>query len=122
MAPQAYKVVRTQDNEISGWTIPSRLIHSRDPHLGGMNGDVQSDLSTLAFKNGEKFEYFNSTIIRFKQDIMLYGETVSPTRILFQYMKELSKNDRIKAFIPTNMTDLITLLDNNRKSALYTGG
>ena len=87
MAPQAYKVVRTQDNEISGWKIPSRLIHSRDTHLGGMNGDVQSDLSTLAFKNGEKFEYFNSKIIRFKQDIMLYGETVSPTRILFQYMK-----------------------------------
>ena len=29
-----------------------------------MNGDVQSDLATLEFKNGEKLEYFHSRIIR----------------------------------------------------------
>ena len=56
MAPQVYKVVSTNDNEISGWTILSRLIHSRAHHLGGMNGDVQYDLATLAFKNGEQLE------------------------------------------------------------------
>ena len=51
MAPQAYKVVSTHDNEISGCTIFSIILHSRDPHLGGMNGDVQSDLATLSFNN-----------------------------------------------------------------------
>ena len=52
MAPQAYKVVSTNDNEISGWTILSRLLHSLAPNLGGMNGNVKSDLATLEFKNG----------------------------------------------------------------------
>ena len=84
MAPQAYKVVSTHAHEISGWTILSRLIHSRAPHLGGMNGDVQSNLSTLAFKNGEQLEYFHSRILRLQQEIMLSGEIVSPTRLLFQ--------------------------------------
>ena len=54
MAPQVYKVVSTHAHEISGWTIISRLLHSRAHHLGGMNGDVQSDLATLDFKNGEQ--------------------------------------------------------------------
>ena len=49
MAPQAYKVVSTRDHEISVWTILYRLLHSRAPHLGGMNDDVQSNLATLAF-------------------------------------------------------------------------
>ena len=52
MAPQAKKFVSTHANEISGWTILSIFIHLRAPHLGGMNGDVQSDLATLDFKNG----------------------------------------------------------------------
>ena len=52
MALQAYKVVSTHDHEISGWTILSRILHSHAPHLGGTNGDVLSDLATLAFKNG----------------------------------------------------------------------
>ena len=52
MAPQAYKVVSTHAHEISGWKILSRLLHSRDPHIGGMKGDVQSDLATLTFNNG----------------------------------------------------------------------
>ena len=53
MLPQAYKVVSTHAHEISGWNILYRLIHSRAPNLGGMNGDVQYDLATLAFNNGE---------------------------------------------------------------------
>ena len=56
--PQAYKVVITHAYEISGWKIISTLIHSRAPHLGGMNGDFQSDLATLAFNNGEQLEKF----------------------------------------------------------------
>ena len=52
MAPQADKIFSTRVHEISGWTIISRLIHSRAPQLGGMNGDIQSDLATLAFSNG----------------------------------------------------------------------
>ena len=53
MAPQAYKIVSTHAHETSGWIILSRLLHSCAPHIGGMNGDVQSDLATLAFRNGE---------------------------------------------------------------------
>ena len=52
-------------------------------------------------------------ILRLQQEIMLYGEIVSPTRILFQYTKELSKSDKLRAFIAPKMTDLITFLDNN---------
>ena len=71
MAPQAYKVFRTHAHDISGWTILSRLIHSRAPHLGGMNSDVQSDLTTLAFKNGEQLEDFHISILRIQQEIIL---------------------------------------------------
>ena len=46
---------------------------------------------------------------------MLSGETVSPARLLFQYMKEFPKSDKIKAFIAPKMTDLITFLENYRK-------
>ena len=73
MAPQAYKVVSTHAHEISGWTILSRLLHSRAPRLGGMNGDVQYDLATLALKNVEQIKYFHSSIIRLQQEIMLTG-------------------------------------------------
>ena len=67
MAPQAYKVVSTHANEISVWTILSIPLHSRAHHLGGMTGDVQSDLATLAFENGEQLEDFNGRIIRLRQ-------------------------------------------------------
>ena len=53
---------------------------------------------------------------------MLSGEIVSPTRLLFQYMKALTKSEKLRAFIAPNMTDIITFLDNNGKSAVYTGG
>ena len=49
------------------WTILPRLLHSRDPHQGGMNGDVQYYLSTLALKNGEQLEDFHSRILRLQQ-------------------------------------------------------
>ena len=113
MAPQAYNVVSTHAHEISGWTIISRLINSLSPHIGGMNGDVQSDIATLAIKNGERLEDFHSIILRLQQEVILSGETVSPTRLLFQYMKSLSKSEKIKAFIAPKMTYLITFPDNN---------
>ena len=122
MALQAYKVVRTHAHEISGWTILSRLIYSRAPHLGGINGDVQSDLATMAFKNGEQLEFFHSRIIIIQQGIILSGETVSPTRLLLNDTKEFSKSNKLKAFIALNMTYLITFLENNRKPAVYTRG
>ena len=84
-----------------------------------MNGDVQYYLATLAFKNREKLEYFHSRIIRLQQEIILYGETVSPTR---RYTEAFSKSDKRKAFITTKMKDIITFHDNKIKSAVYTGG
>ena len=84
MAPQAYKFVSTHAHEISGRTILSRIIHSLVPHIGGMNGDFQSDLSTLEFNNIEQLENFHIRILRLQQEIMLYWETLYPTRLFFQ--------------------------------------
>ena len=94
LAPQAYKVVSTHAHEISGFTILSRLLHSRAPRIGGINGNVQSDLATQPFKNGEQLEVFHSRILRLQQAIMLSGEIVSPFILLFQYMKALTKRTR----------------------------
>ena len=77
MEPQAYKVVSTHAHEISVCTILSRIPHSRAPHIGGMNGDVQSDLDTLAFNNGEQLEGFHSRILRLQQEIIISGENFS---------------------------------------------
>ena len=52
---------------------------------------------------------------------MLSGEIVSPTRLLLQYMKALTKSEKLRASIAENMAYLITFLDNNRKSTVYTG-
>ena len=113
MATQAYKVVSPHAHDISGRTIISRLLYSRAPHLGSMNGDVQYDIATLAFKNGEQLEDFHSRILRLQQEIMLSGEIVSPTRIILHYTKALTKSDKPKEFIAPKMTDIITFLDNN---------
>ena len=121
MAPQAYKVFSNHAHEISVWTIISRLLHSCAPNIGGMNGDVQYDLSTLAFKNGEKLEYFHRIILRLQQQIILFGETLSPTRLLFHYMQAFSKSNKLKAFIAPDMTNIIIFLDKNGKYAVYTG-
>ena len=67
MAPQAYKVVIAHAHDISGWTILSRLLHSSSPYLVGINGDVQSDLVKLAFKNGEQLEDFHGSILRLQK-------------------------------------------------------
>ena len=122
ITPQAYKIVSAHAHEISGWTILSILIHSRATHLGGMNGDIQSDLSTLAFNNGKQIEDFHTRIIRLQQEIMLSGETVFPKRLLFQDTKSLSNIDKLKTLVAPKMTDLITFLENNGKYAVYTGG
>ena len=87
-----------------------------------MNGSVQSDLATLAFRNGEQLEYFHCRILRLQREIILSGDIVSPTRLLFQYMKALIKSEKLKAFVAPKMTDLITFLDKNCKSAVYKGG
>ena len=53
---------------------------------------------------------------------MLSGEIVSPTRLLLQYMKALTKSEKLKVFIAPKMTDLITFIEKNGKSAVYDGG
>ena len=58
MVPQALKVVSTHAHKIPVLIILSRLLHSRAPNMGGINGDVKSDLSTLTCNNREQIEYF----------------------------------------------------------------
>ena len=53
---------------------------------------------------------------------MLSGETVFPKRLLFQDTKSLSNIDKLKTLVAPKMTDLITFLENNEKSAIYIGG
>ena len=67
MAPQAYKIFSTHAHEISGWNILSIILHSCAPQLGGMHGDVKSDLATLAFKNWEQPEDFHIRILKIQQ-------------------------------------------------------
>ena len=83
MVPQAYKVFSTHAHEISGWKILSRILYSPNPHLGGMGGDVQYGPATLEFNNGGQLEDFHGIILRLQQEIILYGGTVSLTRLLF---------------------------------------
>ena len=40
ISTQAYKVVSAHAHKISEWKNTSRLIDSRAPHLGGMNGYI----------------------------------------------------------------------------------
>ena len=53
---------------------------------------------------------------------MISGEIVSPTRLLFEYMKVFTKSEKLKAFIVPKMTYLITFFGKNSKSAVYEGG
>ena len=87
-----------------------------------MDGDVQYDLATLAFNNGEQLEYFHISILRLQQEIMLSREIFSSTRLLFQYMKVLTKSEKLRSFIAPKMIYIITFLDNNGKSDVYIGG
>ena len=52
---------------------------------------------------------------------MLSEGNLSPTRIISQYIKSLLKIDKLKASIASKITYIITILDNNIKSAVYTG-
>ena len=72
MALQAYKVVSNYAHEISGWKILSIIIHLCAPNLGVMNGDVHSDLATMAFKNEKELEDFHSRVLILQQKIILY--------------------------------------------------
>ena len=87
-----------------------------------MNGDVQYYLATLAFNNGEQLEDSHVNILRLQQEIMISGESFSPTRLMFQYMKALSNIDKPISSIAPKMTYISTFLDNNGKSSVYTGG
>ena len=61
-----------------------------DPlHIVNIDGDVQSELVTLSFKQGE-----NLKILQKERNI--YGETVSPKRLILQYIKSLSNSDKLK--------------------------
>ena len=40
MAPLSYKVVTNRAYKISVWNFLSRIIHEREPYLGGINGDT----------------------------------------------------------------------------------
>ena len=115
MSPHAYKVVSTHAHEISGWKIISRPLHSRAPNIGRVNCGVQSDLSNLALNNREQLEDFHSRILILQQVIILSGETLSPTILLLQYMEELSKSNKLKAFIATKKIDLTTFPEKNKK-------
>ena len=53
---------------------------------------------------------------------MLSGEILSPTRLIFQCIKAFSRSDKLRSFIMLKMTDIITLLYNNGKSAVCIGG
>ena len=121
MTPQSYNVLNNPSYGILRWAIISRLLHSHAPHLVGMNGDVNSDLSILLFKNREQLEYFRSIILRPQKDIIFTGETLSLTRILLQYMNTFFNSDKLKSFIVPKMTDIIPFLDKNGKSDVYTG-
>ena len=102
--------------------ILSRLSHVRTPHLIGISGSVQYYLSTLSFNNGKQIEYFHSIILILQQKNDLSGETVYPKIIIFQYMKSLSMNNKLEAFIVPKVIDLITSIGNNGKRDIYTGG
>ena len=56
-----------------------------------------------------------------QKEIILSGETVSPTRLLFQYTKDFSNIDKLKEFIAPKLIYITTFLDNNGKSAVYIG-
>ena len=53
---------------------------------------------------------------------MLDGEIVSLIRLILQYKKKCSKSDKPISFIAPKMIDITTLIINNGKYAVYTGG
>ena len=121
ISPQAYKVVSTDAHEISGWTIISRLLHSRATHLGGMNGDVKYYLSRLEFKNGENLKIFmalfsdlNKKLCSLEKFSLLLDFYSSTWRHFQRVIKKIfhCSQDYRSHHIPRK----------RRKSAVYTGG
>ena len=53
--------------------------------------------------------------------MILFGENVSPTRLIFNYKKSFPNRDKLKVLIAPNMTDIIMFLDNNGKLYVHTG-
>ena len=97
------------------------FLHTCAPYILGVNGDIQSDLSTLTFKNIENFEYLHSIVLRLQKEIFLYGETVSSTRLIFRYIKALSNSNKLRSFIAPKIIDFVTFLYRNIKLAIYEG-
>ena len=64
MVPLACKVVSTYSHDVSVWTIIYRLLHVIEPHLGGINDDIQHELDTLKSNQGDKVEELHGRIIR----------------------------------------------------------
>ena len=52
---------------------------------------------------------------------MLSVELILHTKLILQYMKELSNSDKLRGFIQAKITDIITFLDNKENVAVYTG-
>ena len=79
MAHQGYKDVNAHAHEISGSKILPRLLHARAPYFVGINGYVQSDLSTQELNNkGNNLNifikglyYFNSKLTSVKKMYLL---------------------------------------------------
>ena len=51
-----YKLITAHDHEVLLCIILSRILHAREPHIGGRNGGVKSDLATLDFKQGNNLK------------------------------------------------------------------
>ena len=47
-----YKLISAYAHEFYGWIILYNIIHDCDPHLVNYNGGLQTNISTLDFKNG----------------------------------------------------------------------
>ena len=73
ISSQYYKVVTNYAHEILVRKILSRLLHAQAPHLGGISVDAESNIATLAFKNGEQLDDFHIIIIRLQHEVNLAG-------------------------------------------------
>ena len=69
-----------------------------------MNDYVHYELYTPELIKVEQPEVFHSRILRLQQQISLYGETISSTRLYLQYIKTYSNSDNLKEFVAPKMT------------------
>ena len=73
----------------------------------------------MALNNREQLENIHIIIIRLQQEIILSGETHSPTILIFQYIKVLTNSVKLKALISPKIIYLIKFLHNIGKSDVY---